>query len=213
MLTVAQNNPNYTGTLFDGVPMYINQTFYVLDKNKKEEINMIKGKEGEYISFDIKSNHFGYLIYDNCIADAFGYTKPNKIHFIDLNGKTKWSRGLTEIEKENITHIHLFIDEENAIYGSDYDGYRLLNMKNYELQYVIEKSKLIRLGDLYNNNSIYYSEGTWLMELEKILYVYSEIERAKDSITGNSIGDVIRNTYAYEINPKDGEIIGFGKHQ
>lgn len=196
-----------------------NPTLYILDKNSGKTINIIAGNEGQGF-FASTPNYFGNLVFDMYeeYNEHTGYfVTPNKVYFVDLEGNTKWSRKIKDEERYGVYNYNLFIDEETIIYIYSFDVYRVINVKDYELKYIIDRSKFVLKGDLLGQPNISYSEGVWVIDAGKVLYVFPEIEYVKiidNSVTGAYHHEsIIRNKYAYQLDPYNGEVTWLGKYK
>ncbi|MDD4516861.1 hypothetical protein [Massilibacteroides sp.] len=186
--------------------LYSEKTFLcVINKDGKEEKTINRS-----------SNNTAFIGIQNTFGVLFAETNSEgvglKLYFLNNDGSIVWSRDCKETES-HFTQYRTFISEEMAILNSY--GYRFIDVKNYNLKFVIDYDDLERKGDLQYQPNITYGEAKWITLSGKLYYTYPEIERitiTDDPISGQShYENIIRNQYAYEIDPETGVIISFGK--
>lgn len=214
MLTVTEGNE--TSTFNQNIVSFAseyskNPTLYTLDRNTQKIKAKIAGMETEDGRFWSDFNDFGCLIY------AFN-PERYRMYFINQEGVIKWERAFKEEENNPETAIRggmTFISEEEVIFSNGYE-YRVINLKTYTLKFIIEKDSLPMTGELFGRQDVYCENEEWVWKSNKLLFVFSEYENKKiidDPVSGNHHYQyVLMNKYAYEINPENGEIIGFGKY-
>ncbi|WP_165045222.1 hypothetical protein [Dysgonomonas sp. ZJ709] len=191
----------------------------VINSSTGKESNRFMPKKAERFQVEQISNYY-------LIQEGDEYTHYSQFHILDNDGKTLWSREVTDqSEKErgiNLYDEHCFIDAERIIFvgytasaGLKY-VYRIINLKELKLitELPVEGGDYKLTGDNAEKPNIIYKRKNIKMYDKNIRITFEEnlVENVTNEATGSvTTTETTLGTYYYDLDSNTYKVIGKGK--
>nr|DAZ11127.1 MAG TPA: Protein involved in gliding motility 9 Secretion System Type.5A [Caudoviricetes sp.] len=186
----------------------------IIDVNTCNLLDMFDAPSSNNIfNYHVESSNGRYLIIRSNIEIG------NTFYVVGDLGKILYTREWGNNEESFLgsyynKDIMIFLEDEvvaPVISNDEYfKPYKIVNLKNWELIKEFDKEELKPQGDYFGQENIVYSVDTTYLDGNNIKYVYSEMKRESDPISGVK-QDRLLNKYYYNIDIDNYKVTYMGK--